>query len=408
MSKSMEILISRWLTEGVISQPQAERMQTDALAFKKERSSRKLVTLFATIGALLLGVGAFLFMAANWWMMSSLVKVITILLATAAAYYGGYVVRYEKANYPLVGNALLFLGSMLFGVSIFLIAQIYHVNANSHALVLVWLAGILPLVYCFQNRAIAGLSTILLYIWIGLYVFRGFTVGASSNNFIALPALYLVSSIFMFSLGGIHSLKEEWRGCARVCRLISLKVAMISLFLLTFKVFSGEWHHYLNAVESLSRVTSQFRLSFALFYVAAIVGQVIMVGWNTKRDWRVWTEIVLGCGILGLTGLYFYFPLEMSVYTVLYNVAYVAMVLAILVVGHRTEDMKLINLGLSSMALFVMVRYFDFFWDLMPRSIFFMIGGLILVVGGVAMERQRRVLSDSYKESFKQGGHLEA
>ena len=44
----------------------------------------------------------------------------------------------------------------------------------------------------------------------------------------------------------------------------------------------------------------------------------------------------------------------------------------------------------------VLVRYFDFFWQLLPRSLFFLVGGLILVFGGMALEKKRRELRTQF------------
>jgi len=45
----------------------------------------------------------------------------------------------------------------------------------------------------------------------------------------------------------------------------------------------------------------------------------------------------------------------------------------------------------------VTARYFDFFWKLLPRSIFFIVGGLILLAGGMFLERKRRAVLDSFQ-----------
>ena len=44
------------------------------------------------------------------------------------------------------------------------------------------------------------------------------------------------------------------------------------------------------------------------------------------------------------------------------------------------------------MAVYIIAKYFDFFWDLLARSVFFMVGGIILVIGGIILERKRREL----------------
>ena len=49
-----------------------------------------------------------------------------------------------------------------------------------------------------------------------------------------------------------------------------------------------------------------------------------------------------------------------------------------------------LNISLLFFVLGIVTRYFDFFWDLMPKSIFFMAGGVFLLVGGYWIEKTRR------------------
>ncbi|MSQ76893.1 MAG: hypothetical protein EXR97_00360 [Nitrospiraceae bacterium] len=58
--------------------------------------------------------------------------------------------------------------------------------------------------------------------------------------------------------------------------------------------------------------------------------------------------------------------------------------------------MKLVNIDMSWLGVLVLVRYFDFFWELLPRSLFFLAGGLILVLGGMALEKKRRELRTQF------------
>jgi uncharacterized membrane protein len=44
----------------------------------------------------------------------------------------------------------------------------------------------------------------------------------------------------------------------------------------------------------------------------------------------------------------------------------------------------------------VIARYFDLFWKLLPRSLFFILGGLLLLFGGVLLERKRRKILSSF------------
>ena len=201
--------IKKWLTDGLITEQQAQKMLADVAIHRKEHSSDKLIVVMSTIGAILLGIGAVLFVASNWLVLSRLAKVFILTGSTFGVSYVGYLFAYERKNLPKVGAALLFLGSLLFGATIFLIGQIYNIQAHSHTLILVWLVGILPLVYVLQSVSVAGLASLLLFLWIGLFIFRGATL--ATEDWIALPTLYLVSGLLLFEVGGLHYLSQRTR-----------------------------------------------------------------------------------------------------------------------------------------------------------------------------------------------------
>lgn len=403
MVKAIERLVDKWLEEGIIDQSLAEKMRVDIAEDIKERTSNKLIIVLSTLGALLLGIGAFLFMASNWMVLSSLAKVFLLIGSTGASYYAGYVLKYEKESFPRVGSALLFLGALLFGASIFLIAQIYNVNANSHLLVLVWLFGIMPLIYVFSNSAIAGLAATLFYLWVGLFVFRGIDFDSAAHNFIALPALFLVGGNLLYSIGSMHYFQPGLQKIARIYRLISVKVVMASLFFLSFKTFSGHHDYYFNVTKSFSQVTAQFNLNFAIFAILAIVLTIINLAFNPTKSKNNILEDSISLGLVGMTALFFYFPSVTNVYTVIFNLILAALIILVLIFGYQREDMKLVNIGMSYLGLFVLVRYFDFFWQLLPRSLFFLIGGFILILGGIALEKKRKELKLEFNQA-KSGG----
>ena len=106
-----------WLESGVINQEQANRMVTDVNQKSKEDRSNKFITAISTIGAILLGIGAILFVASNWRFLPNIIRVLILLGSTITAYFLGFLFKYEKKNLPKVGASLFFLGALLFGAS---------------------------------------------------------------------------------------------------------------------------------------------------------------------------------------------------------------------------------------------------------------------------------------------------
>lgn len=387
--------IERWLRGGTITREQADKMLADSTAYRKEQSSNKLIVAISTIGSILLGIGAILFVASNWAVMPNTVKTLILVGSTFGVYWTGYYFKYQKQNLPKVGASLIFLGALLFGATIFLIAQMYNVNANSHVLVLIWLLGILPLVYAFSSSPIAGLSALLSYIWIGLFVFKGLDFYRAQGDFFRLPVLYLVSGVLMFGIGAMHYLSEKLKNVARVYRLAGIKVALASLFFLTFRFFSGVYEHYGFFSRSLETST-QFTFGFVLFSILAILLAVAVLLFNPSKSSTNVLENFVALGLAGIALIFFFFPSTTNLYVVIFNLILAGIVFMLLFVGYQREDMQIVNAGMFWLSALILVRYFDFFWDLLPRSLFFMVGGLILVFGGIVLEKKRRQLKAKF------------
>lgn len=383
--------INQWLREGTITQDQAQKMLADSAEYRKEQSSNILIVALSTIGSIFLGLGAIIFIASNWEVIPKMVKVLMLVVSTFGTYGAGYYFKYQKQNFPIVGESLIFLGALLFGATVFLIAQIYNINANSHVLVLIWLLGILPFIYGFSSSKIAGLAALLFYIWIGLYVYNGLNDIIKDKDFLMLPVLYLVSGVLMFGIGAMHYLSENLKSVARVYRLAGIKIVMISLFLLTFELFSGS-----HPFHSSLATSSQFTIGFVMFAILAIVLGVIALIFNPSKSSTNVLENLVALGLTGVSLLFFFFPATTNIYVLFFNLILFAIVFVLFFAGYQREDMQIVNVGMFWLSTLILFRYFDLFWDLLPRSLFFMVGGLILVLGGIAFEKKRRQLKAKF------------
>lgn len=391
----IEKQIREWLESGTITQEQAEKMLADVNQKSKEERSNKFIVAISTIGAILLGVGAILFVASNWREIPDLIKVLILLGSTFGAYYLGYLFKYDKKNLPKVGSALFFLGALLFGATLFLIAQIYNINANAHSLVLIWLIGVLPLVYGFRSESIAALSCLLFFIWMGLFIFRENRF--NDEIFFYFPVIYLSAGTLLFAIGGLHHFKPKLIKIAKIFRIAGLKIAMLSLFLLTFNFFSGYVNNnWVQNPRMLENLSSQIMLGIVLFSILSIIGLVINLFFNPSQSKTNSYENDIALGLLGFTLLFLFFPAESNIYTVIYNLLFAGLTLFLIYIGYQTSSIKTVNIGIFWLSIFIFAKYFDFFWDLMDRALFFIVGGLILILGGIAMERKRRQIKKEF------------
>ncbi len=98
-------LIQKWLDEGTINHAQAEKMRQILPNIRRSIDQKKQVIAFSTIGAILIGIGAILFVASNWEKIGNSVKVLLLVGSTIGIHYAGYHFKYENRNYTRLGSA---------------------------------------------------------------------------------------------------------------------------------------------------------------------------------------------------------------------------------------------------------------------------------------------------------------
>ena len=75
----------------------------------------------------------------------------------------------NRRQHPLLGAALVFLGSLIFGANVFIVAQTYHLNSGGPLLVVFWAAGALATAYTASSRPSMYLGVVCVLLW---YVFQ--------------------------------------------------------------------------------------------------------------------------------------------------------------------------------------------------------------------------------------------
>jgi uncharacterized membrane protein/uncharacterized membrane-anchored protein len=383
--------IEHWLKKGTITKEQATKMLADLAERKQEQTSHKLIAIIGTIGSLLLGIGAILFVASNWQVIPNVLKAALLIGSTFVAYVTGYLFKYRLQNLPKIGASLLFLGTLLFGATIFLIAQMYNVNANNHQLVLLWLLGILPFVYAFVSSSIATLAAFLFFTWVTLFVFKGLEF--YNVNVMLLPLVYIISGVLLFNSGALHYFISQFKGIGRIYKLWGITITMLAVFILSFKIFSPRsGSSMLGFALRNEFIPSNFTYFFIACALIAIVFALVCLWFNPTKNKSTPIESLASIALIASAVTCFFVLNVTSVYVLMFNAILAMLIAFLIVIGYNNDDIAVINMGMFWLVAFLVARYFDFFWDLLPRSLFFIVGGLILVIGGIILERKRRNL----------------
>jgi uncharacterized membrane protein len=398
--KRLKEELELWLEEGIISAEQKERLLSRYQVLEEADETAgpgRLITTVSMLGAVLVGAGIILFIASNWAEIPRWGKLLMIFSSMLTCYGLGFYLGYEKKSYPTVGGALIFLGSIIFGAGIFLIAQIYHIIVHYPNGPLLWGLGIMPLAYLFRYTNVLALAIIDLLIWLGMEA--GFWIPESAyfGNIMPYVTLFLMAGISIWTIGLMHRRFVSLRDLSGPYILVGMLTAYSMAYVLTFDIYRTR----LGTVE------------LAPFYIG-IVGLFIISGAISTRAGekeRAWVEeaaaltLLLASALLlalFFTGISYNSHGQMrasdafNLMTFTANIVFALIITGTIILGYIRRYPAYINIGLLFFVLDVFARYFDFFWKLLPRSLFFIIGGLMLLIGGVLLEKKRKKVLASF------------
>ena len=154
--------LARWRDRGWITAAAAEDIRRDLDA---EARGTGLATILAILGAVLIGFAAMSFVAANWQDMPRLARLGLLF----AGLWGCYGIAGALLARGLEGfaQAAILAGFGVFGASIMLIAQMYHIDGNPPDAVLTWAAGALLAGVLLRSNPALALAMLLVGLWTG-------------------------------------------------------------------------------------------------------------------------------------------------------------------------------------------------------------------------------------------------
>lgn len=330
--------LQNWVDEEALAADQAVSL----LAGYEPVRSVSFIRVLTAIGSLLIGVGVLSFIASNWDIMSRPLKLAVLIGFFAAFNLGGYLVR---NLYPRTASALFYVAALIYGAGIFLIEQMYHFSANTHSSFLLWSVGLIPLAVLRRDMVLSVFSLGLTAVWLTTA-----TLDAQQFPWLGfLPVLPLVLAYW-------QKKNELLLFCMTAVGLLWTLLALNELDL------DGLWVALFF-----------FALSLAFLYQKSL------------------TLNIQGNLLMGISGLFLTFP-------DLWNLSHQANASSAgaisFAIGFGLYLLWRIQKGsLFAIALIcgLIVRYYvDLTYDFLPKSVFFIIGGVILLGFGYSFERRRR------------------
>jgi uncharacterized membrane protein len=382
-----------WVAEGIVSAEQAAAIRSRYADAREERRG-SATTALAVIGAIAVGFGVIGFIAANWEGMSHAARLVLLMGAVAGSYAGAYHLRDRTGSRPRVGEALYLLGVLLYGASLFLVGQMYNVQAHDPLALLLWAAGAVATALVVRSRAIAAAAVLIFTSWVG-FEFGLALDDAGGDAFAAFPvvAVFYGGALYGLATAAQERIREHWfasSGFSQAGRGVGLPVAAAGLFVFTFSEAADELAQADEGLDGF--VLAGFVVLAALAFAAA--GALAVSRRPSGRYEAGALAAVLVAMLVALTA-----GGDGDVYALIFNLLFAAVALGVIYAGYLSDEPWLVNLGVVLVAVDLIARYFDVFWSALPRSLG-MIGAGLLVLGiAWVLERQRKRLLERMAES---------
>ncbi|MBC7997166.1 MAG: DUF2157 domain-containing protein [Leptolyngbya sp.] len=393
--------ISRWQTEGVIDDSLASSL---ILQYPDYQTGANVSGALSIAGASLVGLGSILFMAANWQQIPIILKLLLIFAAILISNFFGWKLRFEPGNRPKTGTGLLLLANIFFGAGIWLIAQIFNVDTHFPTGALLWALGTAFSALATGLVPLGCLASILGGLW--LFVQQDWDTQRLVSN---LP-YFLAYTSASFGLGYyLRSRAVMWVTliAGSLWMLLSSPVRDIALLLWGVTVFAG----YFGAREKHAHLSSPFLYAGSITILGSILFTTTFGGFHYEKistelvpimsiclsvlgvvAWRVpkFKEEMLACAITVILFSLCLGNAEASAKLVS-NIAILGVIAGFIYTGlNRIHSTGLVNVAIVFFVFDIIARYFDYFYSMMNRSVFFLIGGVVLMVVGTLAEQGRR------------------
>jgi uncharacterized membrane protein len=352
-----------WVDEGLVSPEQAAEIVGRYEDRGRVQRRDRLVQSLAVVGAAGVGLGVILFFAANWDGIPRFLRLVLLVGAIVVSYAGG---DRLAASRPRVGHAMLLLGCILFGASLFLVGQMYNVSTHDPLPFLLWALAATAGAVLLRSEPFAALAALTAGPWLGFEL-----ADAGADGLVLVGLAFYGAALYAggtrFRLG--------------ILRLLGAATAFLTLFALTFADVAED-------VADVSSSTLGWVLLGAL--AAAALTAAAALALDRRRSTALWEA----AGVCFFT-LLFLVALLVDLGPLVPNVAFLGLALGAVAVGHAAEDPLLVNLGLLALVTEAAVRFFDYFAAIMPRSVAFLAGGAFVLALAWALERQRARLIGS-------------
>ncbi|MCG6536466.1 MAG: hypothetical protein L7F78_17605, partial [Syntrophales bacterium LBB04] len=249
----------------------------------------------------------------------------------------------------------------------------------------------LPVAYAVRLRPLLVLSIAAFLVWLFMEISPEIESHYGSVNII--PAVFLAAGVTLWGVGLLH---RDFNSLSRLSlpyMAAGLPLTYLAAYVFTFKAAIGAAVVFTSSMLTLV-------ISFGCVFVLSQTLRLF-----SKASRRVDETLLLLLMIVFVAAQYILPNLPYShshaaqmrpIFLLLFNLIYAASVLWLIYIGYVKQIPSYVNVGMWFFALDVLGRYVDILWGLLHTSLFFLVGGGLLIAMGVTLEKKRRKVLASF------------
>ncbi|WP_028549821.1 DUF2157 domain-containing protein [Paenibacillus sp. UNC451MF] len=390
----------RWVDQNIVTREQYHQI----LGLYEDK--KHAIGILPILGSILVGLGILSFVAANWQDIPQLMRLSLIMIIMVACYGAGEI--FQRKDHEKLGIALTALGFVSFGAGIVLIGQMFHLVAYNITSFIVWGSTGILLTYLYRSRFIYLLSLIVftaaqLYnmLEFNQFSYIGFAIMALGLGYYAwmrkntlltwcFSLSYVLHALifilhkdwaflwFFIPVMVLYTLGDWYKDRSTGYALQSVPLAAAYIFAV---VITLSWVNHPSDLDEVLATPWIFISSMLVLFVLSFIGKLKHERSSSALEWVLVVPFVYlpsGVSILYLLSLFFF-----SFY-VLWR-------------GYIEEWRFKINFGTVLFICSSMIAYGKLTWDFMDKSLFFIIGGVLLLALSWFLNRRNKRFLDEVK-----------
>ena len=433
--------VTDWAKENLISTDQAVQIcQRYGIDYHHQQDNSLGYHVLVVLGYLFIGLAIIVLVGHNWEDIPRGLRMGALIVTTLSFNLFG-LWQYQNDK-PHAAVGCLFLGSLCYGATIMLIAQIYHIGEHYPDGVLFWALGVLPLAIFMRSTLLMLLTATLAIIWlfaeasldyypllfpIFLVAIAWHVFKVKQSSFLFLVLVLSIALFFMLNLAWFA--KDNYRfnliddhiliagmisvlfyGFARWLQtqknpifidygvLLAVWTLRASIVLWFIYSFDDPWHSMMRHDWDRSQFVSLTSISFSVVSIA-----LVYFAYRSVKPMLGTIGFVLFFNI-GLFAILYIDPSYSEYMQVFANLVLIIAGIWLLAQGVHEGITHYFYLGILTIMLTALLRYIDLVGDYIGASILFAVFAGILLAAAKFWKKHLQTQDVTVEVKIEEGG----